>query len=259
MGAMNMETAWQDVLARPRRGHHIAQVYQDVDFLTEAVDLFVGAGLRQGEGVVIIARKEHRRVFLERMERNGRRVRAAMERGQLIFLDATDVLSTFMSDGAPDGALFRRTMRGVLDPLQAFYPMLRVYDEMVDVVLQDGRKEEAFRLEELWSDLGSSGSFSLLCGYLLDNTEESAYEGVLQEIVRTHSHLIPARDYRRFDRAVNRASREVLGESMSGMLRSMANVSDQPPASMPGAQAALLWARKNMPLTAHKILTRLKP
>src|SRR4051794_22542609 len=95
---MSPKMTWQDVLTRPQNGHHIAQVYQDPNFLVEAASVFIGAGLRGGEGVVAVVTRPHWQVFLQRLEKTGLRPWEALERGQLRFFDADETLSRFMSD-----------------------------------------------------------------------------------------------------------------------------------------------------------------
>lgn len=92
-----------------------------------------------------------------------------------------------------------------------------------------------------------------MCGYRIDNLDASSYGGPLESVCRCHTHLVPARDYARFDEMVAQATRDALDESLSGMVLSLAAAS-RPGADMPLGQATLLWLKHNMPLTAEKVL-----
>src|SRR5258706_6098765 len=58
---MSAATNWREILKAPALGDHIVQVYQDEEFLAEAVGEYIGVGLRQDEGAIVIATLEHRR------------------------------------------------------------------------------------------------------------------------------------------------------------------------------------------------------
>ena len=64
-----------DSLARPldvgRNGRHIVQTYQDEQFLAKAVSVFVRTGLRNAEGVIMIAAQSHKKLFIERLANEG--------------------------------------------------------------------------------------------------------------------------------------------------------------------------------------------
>jgi hypothetical protein len=254
---MGTALAWQDMLSQAEAGHHIAQVYQDVGFLSEAVGLYAATGLRGGEGVVVIASKPHWHSFVKSLEAYGLQPQEAESRGQLLFLDAEETLAKFMVNGSPDPALFSGLISGVLDQMGARYPVIRAYGEMVDVLWQSGNLDAAVRLEELWNQLSELRDFSLFCAYLLDNLDDGAYQGALQSICKTHTHLIPAKDYGEFEKAVDQAVDETLGTSLVGMLQALL-ANHRPGAVMPSGQATLLWMKDNMPYTATRILTRMR-
>jgi hypothetical protein len=127
---------------------------------------------------------------------------------------------------------------------------------MVDLLWHDGRPETALQLERFWNDLARLQPFSLLCAYRMDNLDAAAY-GPLECVCRAHTHMIPARDYQRFNRAVTQASKQVLDQPLAQMLLSM-SASHRPPTQMPLGQATLFWLRRNMPRTAEKVLLQVR-
>ena len=75
---------------------------------------------------------------------------------------------------------------------------------------------------------------------------------MLPGICRTHSHVRPAADLERMQRAVDAAIDEELGDR-AGQLYAM--VGDQiRQRRVPAAQLALMWVSANMPMVAERIL-----
>jgi len=254
---MNADRNWRDILKTPTLGDHIVQVYQDDEFLAEAVGEYAGVGLRQDEAVVIIARPEHQRAFERELNRNGVDTMRAAERGQLKLLDAEQILAQVMRGGMPEWNSFHAVVGGVIAELRLQYRSVRTYGEMVDILWQDGERDAAIRLEEFWNELAKLQTFSLFCAYFMDNLDAGAYGGPLECVCKVHTHLIPARDYARFDEAVTAASRKVLDDPLSHMMISLA-ASRRPSTEMPLGQAVLLWLRRNMPRTAEKVLAEVR-
>ena len=244
---------WPELLQAPATGDHFVQVYSDAAFLCDAVAEYAGTGLRRGEGVIVIATPSHRAAFLQRLDDDGIAARAAVQRGQLVMLDADETLSRFTPSGMPDWQTFHALVGGVIAKVRLEYPKVRAYGEMVDVLWQRGDRDAAIRLEEFWNDLAKLQTFSLLCAYYMDNLDAAAYHGPLECVCNVHTHLIPARDYEGFNRAVIEASKQVLDAPLADMLLSLAE-RHRSQTAMPQGQATLLWLQRNMPRTAEKVL-----
>lgn len=227
---------WSELVDRPAQRHFV-QVYQDVDFLAEAVRRYLEAGLEAGEAALVIARPEHRARFAVP--------------GDVVSLDAEETLARFMASGMPQWEPFRALVGGLIG---AQGRPVRAYGEMVDILWQRGEREAATRLEEYWNELARLHEFSLFCAYYMDPLDSASYDGALQCVCKTHSHLIPARDYARFDREVADASRKVLDAPLARMLFSLSRT----PTAMPAGQAALFWLKQNMPRAAERILSELR-
>ena len=248
---------WRELLQEPLGGNHFVQVYKEEGFLLEAVAEYVETGLRRGEGVVIIATPSHCAAFVQQLEGNGVAAGEALQRGQLLLLDADETLARFAPGGMPEWQSFHTLIGGVIAKLRLEYPTVRAYGEMVDLLWRRGEREAAIRLEEFWNDLAGLQTFSLLCAYHMDNLDPAAYSGALDCICRVHSHLIAARDYKRFNEAVVEASEAVLDETLAQMLLSLSE-RHRPQTAMPQGQATLLWLQHNMPRTAEKVLAQVR-
>src|SRR5438874_6505075 len=101
----SLET-WDRVVADAAPCDHIVQLYQDQDFLGRAVCRFAGAGFTNGEGIILVSTLTHWNAFRPRLEAEGIDVQAAQERGQLMVVDAEELLPRFMRDGMPDSTVF---------------------------------------------------------------------------------------------------------------------------------------------------------
>ena len=254
---MHETSGWRDVLQRPALGDHIVQLYQDEQFLCDAVAEYLAPGLASGEGALVITRAASGVRFEDALVGRGVDAAAAKADGQLVVLDAEEMLESVMQGELPEWSAFHSAVGGAIATQRLDYPTVRAYGDMVDVLWQQGRREAALRLEEYWNELARLQTFSLLCAYRMDSLDAASYGGPLQSVCKAHTHLIPASDYERFDQAVVKATRTVLDESLAGMLLSLAEA-NRPAAEMPLGQAVLLWLKENMPLTAEKVLARAK-
>jgi hypothetical protein len=257
MNSTDTATNWPELLRHPSNGDHFVQVYRDEAFLCEAVCEYVGSGLRRGEGAILIATPAHRDAFERLLHSEGLAPARAIERGQLFMLDADETLARFRPGGMPDWLTFHTLIGGAIAEMRLSYRNVRVYGEIVDVLWQRGERNAAIRLEEFWNDLARLQTFSLLCAYCMDNLDAAAYAGPLDCVCDVHTHLIPARDYGAFTRAVIEAAERVLDQPLAQMLLAV-SADHKPAAHMPQGQATLLWLKRNMPRTADKVLAEVR-
>jgi hypothetical protein len=253
----NEEATWPELLREPASGDHLVQIYSDEAFLCEAVAEYAGTGLRRGEAAMIVATPAHRAAFLRQMQAHGVDVRAAVQRGQLVLFDAAETVARFTAGGMPDWQSFHALVGGAIAKVRLEFPAVRAFGEMVDLLWQRGEHDAALRLEEFWNDLARLQTFSLLCAYHMDNLDAAAYRGPLECVCKAHTHLIPARDYQRFNDMVMKASEDVLDYPLAQMLLSLSE-QHPPETAMPQGQATLLWLQRNMPRTAEKVLAQLR-
>ena len=239
---------WPELVRHPGQNDHLVQVYTDTEFLVDAVAEYLATGLRAGEGAIVIARPENRKRFLAALAARGVRTGAALR-----LLDAEETLGTFMVGGMPEWTAFHAACGGAIAEMRLQYPTVRAYGEMVDILWQRGERTAALRLEDYWNELGKLQTFSLLCAYQMDPLDAEAYGGALQAVCHCHSHLIPARDYGRFNLAVDQAAKEVLDQPLAQMLMRLAST-HRPHTEMPRGQATLIWLKQNMPRTAQRVL-----
>lgn len=176
---------------------HIVQFYESEEFLHEVVARFLGDGLTAGAPVLVFATQPNRQAFNVRLESNGFDVESLCAAGKITLLDARETLSKFLVDGMPDRALFESVVGGVIEGILAggCQARLLAYGEMVDLLWKDGSPDAAIYLEELWNELGSRHSFSLLCAYVMGNFYNEACTQKFHRICEAHNHVIPTERY----------------------------------------------------------------
>lgn len=124
---------------------------------------------------------------------------------------------------------------------------------MVDLLAAEGNVAAAGALDELWCELAEQRDFSLLCGYRLDVFDRDTQAGILPEICRTHSHVLPARNDPRLAGAVDRALNEMLGREEADRIYQRLSI-EPAGAEIPMAQRILMWISENRPASSPRIL-----
>jgi signal transduction histidine kinase len=184
---------------------HSVQFYEDDGFLAETVVDFFAAGLVNGQRAVAIATRAHGDSFAAGLFEKGFDVERARLNGQIVLLDAEELLAAFMVGSLPDAGRFRLAMDGLLGSHARFgeavaprKPVL-AFGEMVDLLWRRGNLEGALRLEELWNELANVYNFSLLCAYSIDSFEHDSDDAPLRAICNQHVHVVPTERYMQMD------------------------------------------------------------
>ena len=173
-----------------RPNHHAVQFYSNEQSLFVTVAGFLSEGLVGREPAIVIATAAHRAAIEEHL--CGRLIDCALARrnGDLVILDAEELLGQFMIGDEPDPELFERNVGMVVKQvLDGRGPtVVRAYGEMVDVLWKQGRCEAAIKLEILWNKLATKYSFALLCGYAMGNFYKQSKQ--IEDIRQHHTHVV---------------------------------------------------------------------
>jgi signal transduction histidine kinase len=173
---------------------HRVQFYQQDESLYPIVREFFSAGQRAGEPLLAITTELHGHDLLAELTSSGFDVVQLQRSGQLMLLDAEKTLAGFMVDGMPDRALFQEQVGGAIARLRSTSRNghIRGYGEMVDLLWRAENPRAMICLEELWNELGRSGSegpMTLLCSYFISSFETSVQIEEFQQICATHAHV----------------------------------------------------------------------
>ncbi|MDQ6767068.1 MAG: MEDS domain-containing protein [Candidatus Eremiobacteraeota bacterium] len=236
---------------------HLVQLYEDSDdVLVHDVAAYLFAGLEQGQGIVVVATTAHRDAFVKALQRLGANVDRALATRTLKFFDAHFMLASFMVNGSPDGRLFDEVIGSGIRAAHARAAGrgLSVYGEMVGELWKTRQYRAAIDLERLWNTLRESLTFHLYCSYPVDLFDGLFEIGTLDEVLGTHTHLVPAGRDRDFESAVTRAMNDVLGSSGQGLRPLIEDRHRHAWAAMPRGAATLVWLRRNFPDKQEEIV-----
>jgi hypothetical protein len=169
---------------------HAVQFYGTEQSLFSIVSEFVSEGLIAHQPAIVIATEAHRAGILEALESRMIDIDRARHGGDLVLLDAHELMGTFMLGDSPHPELFEYNVGLVFDQALRVRgrTLMRAYGEIVDVLWKVGRSEAANKLEMLWNNLAAKYGFALLCGYAMGNFYKEADR--LEEVCRHHSHVI---------------------------------------------------------------------
>jgi hypothetical protein len=191
--------AFMTMVVQPQR--HAAKFYETEASLYTTVANFLSEGMIAGQPAVVIARPSHAAAIQRYLTDRSIDVPRARRAGDLILLDAEDMLGTFMIGGHPDAELFQLNVGTILDRVLRGRSgsQIRAYGEMVDVLWKAGHSDAAIGLELLWNKLALKHAFSLLCGYAMGNFFKQAEQ--FHNVCQHHSHVCdPATNAVSFDK-----------------------------------------------------------
>ncbi len=184
-------TDWSEMGER----EHFVQFYENDAFLVKSLSAFVAAGLRTGEGAIVIATPAHREALEKELQSQGLDPAALRAQEQYFPLDAAETLSSFMVDGEPDKKRFLQTASPLITRAAQGGRRVRAFGEMVALLWAEGNGDAAITLEQFWNDLAGTHSFCLFCAYPMNGFCGTANGEPFTHICHKHSRVIPAESY----------------------------------------------------------------
>jgi len=178
-----------------KRTDHFVQFYESDGFIADSIAEYFFHGLESNSTCICVATREHTEGILDGLKRFGIDPQKAVESGLLIVHDASEMLSKFMRNGAPEPELFRGSVGELVGTMTRSNQPLRIFGEMVAVLWNDGKHDAALSLEELWNDLREEHDFSLFCAYPLKCFEQAGLNGQMEKVCHRHTKTIPAESY----------------------------------------------------------------
>jgi hypothetical protein len=236
----------------PRHGVHF---YAAPKAWLEPVLRFIESGLEGGEAVVVTATSDHWDEMAARLRSSGWDPEALRREGRLCVKDAERAVAEVVPGSMPDERGYRALAEACVSKAMQTAPRVRWWGEIVHLLVQDGRRRAAVRIEELLQDITRHTPVSVLCSYGLDPLASDAYEGLIQDLCRTHTS-VESLDDRTHRRAVNRAIAAELGPPDLNLVRAMFGARRL--ADMPASQGVLLAVRETAPRAFDRILARVR-
>jgi MEDS: MEthanogen/methylotroph, DcmR Sensory domain len=184
-----MDSTTSRILANPHHSH-IVYPYTDPNRLVDAVGLYTSCGLASKSAVILIVTEAHRYAIERYLKADGN-VEALEAAGQLLFLDAAELMSTFMVDGILYPTLFKAGMKTLIESVRRAGQAdgireVRLFGEMVSLLWPDNIAT-AEHLEALGNEVVKEYSIPVLCAYSVGGPGR---EQLSEPLLKAHSHRI---------------------------------------------------------------------
>jgi excisionase family DNA binding protein len=230
---------------------HLVLFYDADPFLLDSVADFLGSALGSGQRAVMVATPVHRAGTLDRLEKLGIDLSRARREGRLVELDAHQTLGRFMVDGMPDPTRFAAIVRDlVADGIGS--GQVRVFGEMVALLVAEGNHHGALALEAQWNWMLSKHQFALLCAYPMSLLGGEELAPVLLDVCAEHGQVVPAESYTALDDPADRLRAIVALQQKAASLE-QALLAER--AARDQAEAALRVRDEFLSIASHELRT----
>ena len=168
---------------------HIVQFFSSDEAYIRAAGRFLCEGLAAGDTCVAVLTAEHLQQLDAHMLEAGLNPGALSGEYRYIPLDADHTLQTFFdAHTGIDKERFHRQFNQLVSQAAARGQPVRIFGEMVSLLVERGRPAAAIQLEELWNELSRHHNFTLFCSYKDSPfTQNPRYRKLLHGI---HSHVV---------------------------------------------------------------------
>ena len=168
-------------------GGHRVHFFDNEESLAGAVADHLAPGVANGESAVVFATPDHRELIRAVLAAAGIDVAGAVDGGRLLLRDAAEMLARLTGGGSVDAVAFDEVVGGIVREAVARGRPIRAYGEMVALQWEAGDVIGAMDLERLWSRLGATLPFSLLCAYPSHLFGEPSAAEAFPEVCHLHS------------------------------------------------------------------------
>jgi excisionase family DNA binding protein len=174
---------------------HIVQFYAADSVLMQSVAEYLGAGLRAGGAAIVIATEAHRAGVEDRLHQAGLDVAAVRAAGRYLSLNAAETLASISPDGEVSAPRFVEVIGGVVERAAEGGRAVRIFGEMVALLLDRGDLDGVMQVEREWNALRQRLDFSLMCGYAIDSFSAEPLSRLFAEITAEHAAVMPTEEY----------------------------------------------------------------
>jgi len=168
---------------------HLVQLFDSDRSMTEGVAQFVCEGYWRSEQILVVTSPERWNAVRMRLSAPDCPIEDATRFGRIVVRDSKETLKEFMVNDRPHRRLFDATVGTLVRGQAAFERPVRIYGEMVDVLVEQGHYKAALELEEFWNELATRHEFTLLCGYTAGHFGDPQNSSDLRRICAAHDHV----------------------------------------------------------------------
>ena len=151
----------------------------------------IETALGAGNAVIAVATEPHRNSILGSLQDHGVDIVAAAEQGRYVSLDVADMLSTFMVNGLPDPARFRKVVDNLIAAAAKASigdrPHVAACGECAPALWKQGKIDAAVEVEHLCNEIAKSCNVDILCGYVLNRLQRKQERHIYERICAEHS------------------------------------------------------------------------
>jgi MEDS: MEthanogen/methylotroph, DcmR Sensory domain len=172
---------------------HQVHFYSADTALIESSARFIATGLKANNVAVVILTKSHREGLAQNLKAQGFDVDGAIQQGSYVPMDATDILSTIMTDGVPDRVRF---FEGLCDLIESAakaakkeHPRIALCAECVGLLCAEGNTRAALQLEETGNDLIELYDVDIFCAYPLNSFQTGEDDDAFESICALHTAI----------------------------------------------------------------------
>jgi len=150
-------------LAQPA-DKHIVDFYSTEQGLIANILDYITYGIKNGDNCVAIAKPTHFSMLDKAMTKYPAKMKVQF-RDDCRLLNAQSVLEQFMVGDLPHKKKFLEVMERILTKADKSGKPIRIYSEMVAVLLEENNSEGAMQLQKLLRELSKAKTFSLYSSY----------------------------------------------------------------------------------------------
>lgn len=227
-----------------RSGHSVI-FYRRRPDLADAIYFHICPALERASKVVLIATASHQTAIEARLRSADFDPHILRDAGIFLMLNAEATLEKFTRAGAFDEPRFQALIGSQMPPRD----ITHAYGEMVNVLVEREKYDEALELERMWNRLAAKHSFNLLCAYHTGAFDTRVPANFLCRACKEHDQSSSLSADAEAP-AIKNALRELLGSEAVADIWPRAIASDT---RMPPTFAALHWLRENLPHIAENI------
>ena len=174
-----------------REGEHCAQFYLDEAVLTDSLARWVRQGCESDAAVVLIASAAHLQRLEQHWQSDGNDASRARQAGRLMALDAEAMLAAFPPEEAPDRERFFAGVGRIIADAARRCGRVVAFSELAALLWKQGRPEAAVRLEQLFNELATRCSFTLLCVHSMRDCADARHIRPFEALCAAHNRIVP--------------------------------------------------------------------
>lgn len=171
-------------------GSHVVQFCDHDASLLETLEAYVAGGLLLGESVVVVATAAHLGELRQRLRTRGMDVANLQIFGQLVPVDAEQLLRRVVRRGRLDPHIFGAVVADTLQRARADDRPVRVFGEAVQLLWERGERAAMLALEREWQRICAAEGIALLCAYRKDSFKTCSADDSIRAICAAHGAVI---------------------------------------------------------------------